>query len=553
MIFGAIPLAEAEGAILAHGLKAGKLVFKKGRVLAPADIEALAAAAVETVVAARLEDGDVGEDEAAARVAAALMGANLKASAAFTGRCNLFADAPGLAAYDKAAMDRLNLVDEALTIAAVPPFDVVEARQMVATIKVIPFAVPGTALEAFEAAAGHGAPLLRVAPFVATQAGLVQSRLPGTKESILDKTAEAVGGRLERLGSRLAGERRCGHDAKAIAGAIAELQAEDCRLLLVSGASAITDRRDVVPAAVERAGGRIEHLGMPVDPGNLLMLARLDAETPLIGLPGCARSPKRNGFDWVLERLLAGLDVSAGDITAMGAGGLLKEIPDRLLPRTAATDAAGPEEAAARVPRAPRIAAVILAAGQSRRMGKTNKLLAEVDGIPMVARVAQALAASHAGPLVAVVGFEAERVRNSLAGQDVTFVHNPDFADGLSTSLHHGLEALPTDIDGAVICLGDMPRVTADEVNRLIAAFNPAEGRAICVPTHRGKRGNPILWGRRFFAEMGILRGDVGARHLIGEHADEVAEVEMRGDGVLVDVDTPDALVDIAGRGKPRP
>ena len=538
---------EAEGAILAHSLRAGERVLKKGRVLSAGDLEALAAAGVARLVAARLDDGDVGEDAAAARLAAAVTGPHLKASAAFTGRCNLFATLPGVAVYDGAALARLNRIDEALTVAAVPAFERLEKGRMVATIKVIPFAVPGHALEAFEAAAGQAAPALGVAPFVATDVGLVQSRLPGTRDGVLEKTVDAVRGRLERLGSRLVAERRCDHETGAVAEAIAGLAAEGCALLLVSGASAITDRRDVVPAAIERGGGRIGQFGMPVDPGNLLLLATMPDGTPVIGLPGCARSPLRNGFDWVLERLLAGLDVGSEDIRAMGAGGLLKEVAGRPLPRTLATHEAAPSR------QAPRIAALVLAAGRSRRMEGTNKLLASIDGRPMVTRVAAALAESAADPVVVVLGHEAERVRRSLAGEDVTLVDNPDFAEGLSTSLGRGLEALPAAAEGVLVCLGDMPRVGAEDIDRLIAAFDPLAGRAICVPTHRGKRGNPVLWGRRFFDEMAALKGDVGARHLIGEHADLVTEVEMSGDGVLVDVDTPGALTRIAGRGKPRP
>ena len=156
--------------------------------------------------------------------------------------------------------------------------------------------------------------------------------------------------------------------------------------------------------------------------------------------------------------------------------------------------------------------------------------------------------ASKTGPVAVVLGHEPERVRECLAGPDVTFVENPDFEQGMSTSLIKGLDVLPDDIDGVVVCLGDMPRVAAEDINHLIAAFSPIEGRAICVPTHRGKRGNPVLWAHRFFDEMRHLHGDVGARHLIGEYADVVAEIEMEDDGVLLDVDTPEKLSDITAR-----
>jgi len=184
-------------------------------------------------------------------------------------------------------------------------------------------------------------------------------------------------------------------------------------------------------------------------------------------------------------------------------------------------------------------------------MGGPNKLLAEIDGRPMVARVAQRLLSSHARPIVAVLGNQADAVDAALGKLPVERVRNPAFAEGLSTSLKRGLQGLPADCDGVIVCLGDMPLVTGRDLDRLIAAFNPLEGRAIIVPIRRGKRGNPVLWPRRFFAEMAELAGDVGAKHLIGEHAELVCEVEMDSDGVLVDVDTPDALAALRDKVKP--
>ena len=188
-------------------------------------------------------------------------------------------------------------------------------------------------------------------------------------------------------------------------------------------------------------------------------------------------------------------------------------------------------------------------------MGALNKLLIEVDGEPMVRRVAAAALGSKAAPVVVVTGHEAERVRAALDGLDVAFAHNSDFAEGMSSSLHCGVEALDSErapgIDGAVVCLGDMPRTSAALIDRLIADFNPLEGRAIGVPTYRGKRGNPVLWAARFFGEIRTLSGDVGARHLIGDHADAVYEVESPDHSVTIDVDTPEAL-DALGRAATR-
>jgi molybdenum cofactor cytidylyltransferase len=546
--FGEVPVAEAEGAILAHSLRLGATALKKARVLSQADLEVIAAAGIERVVVARLEPGDVEENLAAGRVAAAVAGPEIEAAAPFTGRANLHAKARGLLVFDRERLDRLNLVDEAVTLGTLPPFAVVEPRMMVATVKIIPFAAPEEAVARCVDLARSGDPLLRVAAFRALAVGLVQTRLPGLKESILDKTREVTAGRLKALGCRVVHEARCAHEAGELAPLIGEMIGRGADIVLVHGASAILDRRDVIPAAIVAAGGRIDHFGMPVDPGNLLLLGHV-AEKVVLGLPGCARSPKVNGFDWVLERIVAGLPMGPAEIMRMGSGGLLAEIPSRPLPRAEAK--ADPEPKPQQAASGPRIGALLLAAGQSRRMGGPNKMLAEIDGVPMAARVARRVLASRARPIVAVLGNDADAVDAALGKLPVERVRNPDFAQGLSTSLKRGITALPTDLDGVLVCLGDMPLVSGRHLDRLIAAFNALEGRAIIVPTRRGKRGNPVLWAARFFPEMSALAGDVGARHLIGEHADLVCEVEMGDDAIFVDIDTPEALTALREKGKP--
>ncbi|MCG8359430.1 MAG: molybdopterin-binding/glycosyltransferase family 2 protein, partial [Kiloniellales bacterium] len=476
----------------------------------------------------------------------AVSGEGVTASAAFTGRCNLIAERRGVLVLDRERLDRLNLIDEAVTIATLPPYDIVEPKQMAATVKIIPFAVAGSVMEAClaVATADEESPLIRVAELRPRRVGLVQTTLPGLKESILDKTRRAMDARLAALDCPPAEEVRCGHTTDEVAAAVGRLRANDCAIVLVSGASAIVDRRDIVPAGIEQAGGKIDHFGMPVDPGNLILLAHDDAG-PILGLPGCARSPKLNGFDWVLARLMADVHVAPRDVMVMGAGGLLTEIPVRPLPRAAAVEA----ETSGGKLRAPRIAALVLAAGRSTRMGRVNKLLADVEGRPMVAKVAETALTSQAEHVVVVTGHDHDKVESALAGRDLTTIHNPDYAAGLSTSLHRGLAALPDDCDGVVICLGDMPRITAAVIDKLIAAFNPIEGRAICVPTWQGKRGNPVLLARRFLPEIQAISGDIGAKSLISAYPEAVAEVPMGDDSVLFDVDTPDVLATLKSAG----
>jgi molybdenum cofactor cytidylyltransferase len=481
------------------------------------------------VVAARLEPDDVPEDIAASRLAHALAGAGVRVGAAFTGRANLYAAADGVAMIDAALVNALNSIDESIAIATLPEFSRVSARQMLATVKIIPFAAPKSAVEQADRLL-NGKHAVAFASFRPRQVALILTLLPGTRPSLIEKTRGAIAARVRGIGAVAVFEREVEHVSDALIPALRDAESE-ADLILVFGASAITDRRDVIPAAIEQAGGTIVRFGMPVDPGNLLLLARL-GNADVVGLPGCARSPKLNGFDFVLWRLGAGLQVNHEQISGMGMGGLLGEIAVRPQPR----DEPPPE-----MPRAPKIPAIVLAAGASSRMG-SNKLLAEIDGVPMIGRVVQATKASAAEPVVVVTGREHDKVRDALAGRSVEFVHNPDYQSGLSSSLKRGLGALPQDCDAVVVLLGDMPGVTTTLIDKLIAAFNPTEGRAICVATRHGKRGNPVLFARRFFPEMMALEGDVGARGLLGAYPELVCDVEADDDAPLIDIDTPEAL-----------
>ncbi|MAI98329.1 MAG: 4-diphosphocytidyl-2C-methyl-D-erythritol kinase [Nisaea sp.] len=534
MFFGSLPVAETEGAMLAHGMRFPDKAFKKGHVLTLADIGVLTANGINQVTVARLDSSDVAEDAAADNLAAEITGDLIDVSRSFTGRVNFFAKANGLLTYPVAHLQAFNRVDESITLAALPPNTPVSAGQMIATLKIIPFAIPRSALEIARSVAKHGRDrLFSVVAFQTLNVGLIQTRLPGTKPTVLEKTTDVTRARLAALDCSLVSDQVVDHSVQQLSRAIKAMLRDGVEMVLISGASAVVDRRDIVPAAIEHAGGQVEHFGMPVDPGNLMLFGRI-GKIPAIGLPGCARSPKLNGFDWVLQRVVAGVPLGSKEIMSMGLGGFLKEIPIRPLPRA---DAADRPQA-----RAPRIAIIVLAAGQSRRMGKDNKLVADVNGTAMVRHTLENIAGVVPDEPIVVTGHEADMVTAALVGLDLKIVHNPKFAAGLSTSLVTGLGALDDEVDGALVCLADMPRVSREDIKKLIAAFDPIENRAICVPTFRGKRGNPVLWGREFFDPMSRVSGDVGARHLIGAHDDKVVEVEVDSDGVILDVDTPEML-----------
>jgi molybdenum cofactor cytidylyltransferase len=531
MKFGSLRPAEAIGAVAVHSIRQDGLVLKKGTVIGASEADALERAGISGIVVAQIEPGDVPEDVAAAEIATAIVGDGVRVDAAFTGRANLFAEHAGVLVVDRDAVDCLNRVDPAITLATLSAYAPVVPGKMVATVKIIPFTVAAPARDRALAAAAGRQSLVRIAPYRVRTVGVVSTRLPGLADKVIEKTLRILGERIAPAGAKIVAEHRVPHDAAAVASALKQVLNAGVELVVVFGASAIADRRDVIPAALEAVGGRIEHFGMPVDPGNLLLIGAA-AGRPVIGAPGCARSPKENGFDWVLVRLLAGLPVTGDDITGMGVGGLLMEIVSRPQPRESV------EPVSAR-----RAAAIVLAAGCSTRMGGPNKLLAAIGGRPLVRIATEHVVASRAAPVIVVTGHESKRVQAALAGLNVQLVHNPDYADGLATSLKAGLAAIPCNVDGAVVCLGDMPQVTSELIDRLIAAFDPERGSLVVVPTTGGKRGNPVLWSRRFFADLMRLEGDIGARNLIGADPVAVSEVPLEDAAALLDIDTPEALM----------
>ncbi len=509
-------------------------------MLAAADIAALLAHGVDHVTGARLEAGDTDEDSAARIIAALFENGDIVARAPHTGRCNLYARAPGLLLADSAGIDRLNRISEHITLATLAPYAPARKDQRVATVKIIPFAVKEETLAQWRAQA-EGPPLLRLAPLRPRRAALIQSLSPGADERLLDTARDVTRARLDALGGALALELRCAHDAPQLADAIAQARAAGCDLLLIAGATVSKDRADVVPAAILAAGGVIEHFGMPVEPGNMLLYARI-GQTPVLNLPGCSRSPAHNGLDILLRRIYAGLPVTSHTIMGLGVGGLLRARNQDGDTADAAADAGTTtEEDTAAAPPPARIAVLLLAAGRSTRMGGQNKLLCHVDGVPLVRRAANAACASRACQVMLVSGHDAEQVEAQLTDRPVSIVYNPDYATGMASSLRRGLRALPADLDAVIVMLADMPGISAEDVDRLIAAFDPARP-GVLVPEHDGRRGNPVLWPRRHFAEMMAISGDTGARGLLEQYAADVRCVPFPDAAIFADIDTPAAL-----------
>jgi molybdenum cofactor cytidylyltransferase len=524
MIFGVQSLDDIEGAVLAHALRLPTIRLRKGHVLSVTDIELCRRAQLTQLTVAKLEADDVAEDVAAQTIARALITASIRAGDSRTGRANLYATGNAVLVYDVAALARFNAIDEGLTLALLPPFTPVRRGQMIGTVKIIPFALPKHIVDSGVEACASVA--LNVHIYQSKYATLIQTSLPDTKASVRAKTLNVTRHRLEQLDSHLIDGGHVQHTVDDLTARLRDAQGD---IILIVGASAIADRADVIPASIIAAGGHVMRVGLPVDPGNLLCLGRL-GHALVIGLPGCARSPKRNGFDMVLERHIAGLNLDAATIATLGGGGLLEDVAERALPRARLEPL--------------RIGAILLAAGRSTRMGPDNKLLLTTSTGPLVRRTAEVVRAAGID-IIAVLGHQAESVGQALHGVAAQMLYNPDHATGMASSIRTGLAGAPAHWDGAFIILGDMPLMSAASITALIAAFDPAQGRGIIVPTIAGKRANPVLWAREHWHQLIDIEGDIGGKAILAAAGDAVVQVMLEDCGLLTDVDDPTSWQDI--------
>lgn len=340
--FGTYTSADAFGVMLAHSLTVDGHKFRKGHRLTIDDVVLLRGAGVDFVTGARLRADDMAENDVAGVVAGLLAGANVAPRRPNAGRCNIHATTNGILVVDADAIMAANRIDEAITVATLPPWSAVRHGQVIATVKIIPYGVPGSTMakwsDHLKYRFGHGALPLQVAAFREQRIALISSELPGSQEADPGDPAY-IRQRVEKLGSRVALEMRCIHSSSSIAHAFQQAVEAGCTLILFSGAIGTRDRRDVAGLAIGQAGGRIIRFGMPVEPGNMLLFGELE-EAPIVVLPRCAHSRRLNGFDWVLLRLLAGLRLDSEVFSAMGVGGLLRsagEAAEEDMPVTLAT------------------------------------------------------------------------------------------------------------------------------------------------------------------------------------------------------------------------
>lgn len=509
---------------MAHSVACAGTRIAKGTLITPVIINRLVTMGVQTIQVFLLEDGDLDENTAARRAAEAITGAGLTVELAGKGRANIIAQMDGLF-FPGGGIDAVNAADDAFSAASLSAYTPVHSGQLAATIKLVPYGLPAQKLDNIHRAAQR----LEVKPFRKFSAVLIVTGGVPT-----EKTLASLTSRIQQVGGTLHVRDLVDHNQQAVREALEQAKDDGAELILMLGASAISDKRDIIPTALAEAGGELIKLGMPADPGNLLMLGKLNEKT-VIGLPGCARSPALNGFDWVLERFAAREPLNAQILSAMGTGGLLKEPVGRKIPRATHANqsrSGGPGN----------MAAIVLAAGKSSRAKNSHKLLSLLTDKTVVRTTVDSLLGIKELTVLTVTGHAAKEIEACLPDQKVSFVNNPDFDQGMGTSLATGIGALDETITHALICLADMPFVMRTTIEKLIKTATDTDGAAIIVPTFHGKRGHPVLWHQKHFAQLRQLKGDTGGKKILSDNSEKIIEVPVDDPGILIDLDTPEML-----------
>ena len=531
----------SKGSILAQTYNLSGRRLSKGTHVSEDMVELLNKENVKTVLCAVPHEGDVHEDSAAEAISKALDENQLYAEEASTGRVNFRTPALSIVRYNRELIKKINLVDESIAFSIVEHNQLLAKDDLIATLKIIPFFVSKIYVERVVDLISKNE-IFKIHYLQEKKVELIQTYYDWQKGSIFKATSNVTSSRLDALGCPLQKETLIPHNHRSLCSEIKSSIDRGSQVLLISGASAITDRADQIPKAILSVGGEIIQYGLAVDPGNLLLIGKV-GNTTIIGMPGCARSPKLNGFDWVLQLLIADIPINKDELADMGAGGLLMEIASRPLPRALAKSVNKKEK---------KIMGVILAAGNSTRMGKGNKLLKNIGGAPLVRNTAIEMLKSDLDTCSIVLGYQSDKVAAVIKDLDIKLILNPRWEKGQSSSLMAAINNLDATYTDILIMLGDLPAVKSSHINRIIEEHLLTDNRKsrITIPSFKGQKGNPIIWGRSFFNDLSNLEGDVGGRALFSEHPAAINLIEMDDPCVLTDLDTPKDFADfLTGEG----
>ncbi|PPR15226.1 MAG: Nicotine blue oxidoreductase [Alphaproteobacteria bacterium MarineAlpha9_Bin3] len=525
MYFGDIKVKDSLNCILAHTIKINNKTIKKGTVISKNVQNYFIENKIKTIVGAKLDKNDIHEDEAANKIANLFKNTSIAIEKAYTGRANILASRSGLLIINKDIINKFNMIHDDVTIATLNNNSTVKKGEMIATIKIISFSVKSFFIIKIQKLLCNK--VFNIKPYNHKKCALILTHYKKENLKLNSISIQRIEDRLSNLNSSLNHVSTCEHEATNISKLINNSLKKKLDLIMILGSSAIVDIRDKIPEAILLSKGKIIKFGMPVDPGNLLLIGKIN-QTYIIGLPGCARSSSLNGFDWVLEKIISETHIKKQDISNMGVGGLLKTLSLR-----------------AKVKHEPKnynISSIILAAGQSNRMQNINKLLIKIKNKSMIQKIIESSLESMINNTVVVLGHDSENLLKLLNNKNITTIINKEYKNGQSSSLQAGISALPEDCDAAIILLADMPDITPSIINQLIVNYNPSENKSIIIPTYKNKRGNPVLIDREFFPDILLINGDKGAKDIIKANKKYIKEIPQKESFVLKDIDTKEDL-----------
>ena len=519
------------GVVLAQTYNLPGKIISKGTFVTNEVVGYFKTGNVKTILCAVPEEGDIHEDEAAEAISSAIDKNHIYADKASTGRVNFKSQSLCLVRYDRDFIKELNLVDESIAFSIVEHNQLLAEGDLIATLKIIPFFMQKKYVDRVIKILAKDE-LFKIHSLKKKEVILIQTCFEWQKKSIFTATSNVTKARLEALGCSLKKEKLINHDYDTLRAIIRSSVKNEPEILLVSGATAITDRSDYIPKAILSEGGEIIQYGLAVDPGNLLLIGKV-GNTTVIGMPGCARSPKLNGFDWVLQLLMADIPINREELADMGAGGLLMEIASRPLPRALAKTVSKREK---------KVMGVILAAGNSTRMGNDNKLLKSIGDAPLIRNTAIEMLKSDLDSCSIVLGYQSDKVADVIKDLNVNLILNPLWKEGQASSLRAAINTLDSTYSDLLIMLGDLPGIKSSHINSIIEEHLLTDNRKskITIPSFKGQKGNPVIWGRSFFHDLSNLEGDVGGRALFSEHPAAINILEMDDPWVVEDADTPE-------------
>lgn len=530
MKFGEFPVYDALGIELTHPVKCQEKTLKKGHILTSSDIGQLQYAGIKTVIGVQFSSDDIHPETAADILLKTMAGDYLRYTTPDeNGYSEIFADIDGVFISDRERLNRFNAHSENISLMTVQPYLPVYKGQFVANLRLFGPAVTAETLnEAVTKISGTG-PLLKVAPYAFCKIGFI--RTIADKSHIRPQDTAELEKRFGAYGFDVVYHDLCEHSSAQVEKSVRDAIDAQAEIVLVESPFPPLHRDDVVPKGFREAAGDIDRLGWPMDTGVSLVIGHKN-DVKLLGY--CAADTDRPAFDMLMRFLATKSLPDASVFPSLALGISLERMAKRITPQqTEKSINVGA------VSDSEKIAVVILAAGSSRRMIGSNKLLEPLNGLPMIEHVVRSALSSQADYVAVVTGHDAKFIEKRLEKYDVKIARNPDYVSGVLGSIRLGLAVLPPDIAGAVVLPADMPAFTEEYIDKLIDAFDfKAKRPPVVLPSFNSVRHNPVLWPRDLFKVVKIVPEDSHWTPALIEHSDYIKEIVLKDDLPLTDINT---------------